>query len=396
MKNLVLFFIFTFCFTMLYSGQITMGFKYDKNFFLPQSEAYRTTYENIMKEMKKEVGIDYANSAKRMVINISGNIQKKEVFFTAYAIGEFNSTQFEKYIESSEKFKVKTVSGKKGVRMLKGVYAFIPENGLFVMTNRKDFAVLKAPKNLLDEVKNNNFFVKIDNSDNSIPERVFKRTPYLKEISKVELYVNKDVTLKATLRNSQMVPMIAGMLNSVISQGEKIAKMALAKMESKASDPFTKKYGLNIVSSKSLVSMVSDLQKQIVFKQTKDTISLTVPKKVLMFMPKGGTSVAMVGVLAAIAIPNFQKARAQARIKACQANMRMYENALEMYDMDTVPPSGKKSAISGNGESVNQYPLIKNGYIQGTAKCPKGGHYNVYRDSKGMLHVKCSVHGGIK
>lgn len=42
----------------------------------------------------------------------------------------------------------------------------------------------------------------------------------------------------------------------------------------------------------------------------------------------------IIGVLAAMAIPNFRKAREQARDKACYANQRVLLGAVEMYNMD--------------------------------------------------------------
>lgn len=47
--------------------------------------------------------------------------------------------------------------------------------------------------------------------------------------------------------------------------------------------------------------------------------------------------IAIIGILAAIAVPNFRRARAQARQKACQANQRVLLGAVEMYNMDKVP-----------------------------------------------------------
>ncbi|MDD3146730.1 MAG: prepilin-type N-terminal cleavage/methylation domain-containing protein [Candidatus Riflebacteria bacterium] len=44
--------------------------------------------------------------------------------------------------------------------------------------------------------------------------------------------------------------------------------------------------------------------------------------------------VMIIGVLAALAVPNFRKAREQARDKACYANQRVLTGAVEMYNMD--------------------------------------------------------------
>jgi prepilin-type N-terminal cleavage/methylation domain-containing protein len=44
--------------------------------------------------------------------------------------------------------------------------------------------------------------------------------------------------------------------------------------------------------------------------------------------------IAIIGILAAMAIPNFKKAREQAREKACYSNIRVLLGAIEMYNMD--------------------------------------------------------------
>ena len=45
--------------------------------------------------------------------------------------------------------------------------------------------------------------------------------------------------------------------------------------------------------------------------------------------------IAIIGILAAMAIPNFKKARASARQKACYSNIRVIQGAVEMYNMDS-------------------------------------------------------------
>lgn len=44
--------------------------------------------------------------------------------------------------------------------------------------------------------------------------------------------------------------------------------------------------------------------------------------------------IAIIGILAAMAIPNFRKARESARQKACYSNLRVILGAIEMYNMD--------------------------------------------------------------
>ena len=91
---------------------------------------------------------------------------------------------------------------------------------------------------------------------------------------------------------------------------------------------------------------------------------------------------------------NFTKARGNARLKACQANMKFLEAALEMYYMDNPPPEGMTSVIVGNGESVKDYPLKKGGYVKSWPVCKEkpGVEYIVRKNSKG-IYVECPIHG---
>lgn len=51
--------------------------------------------------------------------------------------------------------------------------------------------------------------------------------------------------------------------------------------------------------------------------------------------------VLIIGVLLAIAVPNFTRARESARQKACIANLRMIDSAKEMYALDKRIPAGQ-------------------------------------------------------
>jgi prepilin-type N-terminal cleavage/methylation domain-containing protein len=90
--------------------------------------------------------------------------------------------------------------------------------------------------------------------------------------------------------------------------------------------------------------------------------------------------VAIIGLLAAIAIPNFVKARTTAQRTACINNLRQIDGAKEQWALETRKASGA--------------PVVKeevDAYIKGGAPtCPGGGVYD-YRnvDEKPL----CSVPG---
>lgn len=98
--------------------------------------------------------------------------------------------------------------------------------------------------------------------------------------------------------------------------------------------------------------------------------------------------IAIIGILAAIAIPNFTKARVKAKQKACVANLRTLESALEMYLMEnasTEPP-----------EISTALPP----YMQGSKypKCPTTQADTSYELGGSITtgyYIKCTVHGTV-
>ena len=75
--------------------------------------------------------------------------------------------------------------------------------------------------------------------------------------------------------------------------------------------------------------------------------------------------VAIIGLLAAIAIPNFVKARGTAQTNACINNLRQIDGAKEQWALEKKKSSGS-SSVDTEIEA----------YIKGGApKCPAGGTY---------------------
>ncbi|MFH1552645.1 MAG: prepilin-type N-terminal cleavage/methylation domain-containing protein [Candidatus Omnitrophota bacterium] len=96
--------------------------------------------------------------------------------------------------------------------------------------------------------------------------------------------------------------------------------------------------------------------------------------KMRKFLGKGGFTlveimivVAIIGLLAAIAIPNFMRARERAQTNACIANLKQIDGAKTLYALD--------SNLS-TGASVAMTDLVT-AYIKATPSCPAGGTYTV-------------------
>jgi prepilin-type N-terminal cleavage/methylation domain-containing protein len=83
--------------------------------------------------------------------------------------------------------------------------------------------------------------------------------------------------------------------------------------------------------------------------------------------------VAIIGLLAAIAIPNFIKARATSQTNACINNLRQIDGAINEWALETGQSTG---ATVSNLQTVSAY--IKQNSISSIPGCPGGGTYAVF------------------
>ena len=80
--------------------------------------------------------------------------------------------------------------------------------------------------------------------------------------------------------------------------------------------------------------------------------------------------VAIIGLLAAIAIPNFVRARAMTQANACINNMNQIDNAAQEYAIENNKGSGTTASVS-----ANLTPYIKLNANSKVPGCPGGGTY---------------------
>jgi len=79
---------------------------------------------------------------------------------------------------------------------------------------------------------------------------------------------------------------------------------------------------------------------------------------------------AVVGVMSAIAIPNFVKARSTSQQNACINNLRQLDAAENQFALE----KGKKAGDPCTGEDLKPYIRLINGKLP---KCPQGGTYTI-------------------
>lgn len=77
--------------------------------------------------------------------------------------------------------------------------------------------------------------------------------------------------------------------------------------------------------------------------------------------------VMIIGILLAIAVPNFVRARDTSRASTCVANLKQIDSAKEQYAMEN---------RLGSGATVTQANIVSN-YIRTMPACASGGTYAI-------------------
>jgi len=104
-------------------------------------------------------------------------------------------------------------------------------------------------------------------------------------------------------------------------------------------------------------------------------------------------SLAFIGGTAAVAVPNFRKAREEARKKACYANQRVILGAIEMYNMDNTPMlSSLDSGMFDEGGLLQKGGYIKSPIRKPEEKCLYKSIGDLSKDG----HIECEFHGPVE
>ena len=95
--------------------------------------------------------------------------------------------------------------------------------------------------------------------------------------------------------------------------------------------------------------------------------------------------VAIIGLLAAIAIPNFIKARQVSQKNACIANMKQIDGAINTWALEM----NKVNGDDPNTSITEVFGATQ--YIKVTPACPAGGGYTFLAVGSTQGHVECGL-----
>ena len=96
--------------------------------------------------------------------------------------------------------------------------------------------------------------------------------------------------------------------------------------------------------------------------------------------------VGIIGLLAAIALPNFMKSRATSQENACINNLRQINSAVQQWAMET----GQAAGSPPPDMNTDLTPYIQLNSNSSIPVCPAGGSYTIYPISN-VPQVSCSL-----
>jgi prepilin-type N-terminal cleavage/methylation domain-containing protein len=95
--------------------------------------------------------------------------------------------------------------------------------------------------------------------------------------------------------------------------------------------------------------------------------------------------VAIIGLLAAIAIPNFMRARSRSQANACINNLRQIDGAINQWAMETGQADGQ---ALGNVQTFSAY--IKLNAANSVPGCPASGTYSTFNVGS-VPQISCTL-----
>lgn len=260
----------------------------------------------------------------------------------------------------------------------------------------------KVPEALKATVATSRFFLSADaktlKEKSPKIKRDLERVPpsvkvHLESLQQLVLaYTDGRATIKADFNKAESAAFVASSLDAMRNQGLLECESRLKSLEDgleqmSAAELIGDKRGrmLALAAGKDLISQLTSKASGNSFEAT-----FLIPEPVRS-CGAGPAMLPMIGVLSAIAIPNFKKARSNAQMAACYANIRILTAAVEMYNMDH--PQQAISKLS-DADGLEGGILLKGKYL--SAPIQKADPECAYESSGDLTtggKIRCRKHG---
>lgn len=310
----------------------------------------------------------------------------------------------------AQQFAIKDVKGKKVLSGPEFMAYFMDNETLLGGTPDVVEAVLegklalgKAPEALKATLTSARFFLSVDaktlkEKSPKVKRDIEKAPPpvrvHLESLQQIVLsYENGTLRLKADFNQGESAAFVASTLEAFRNQGLLECETRLKNLE----DGLEQATAIELLGKRRSQMLAfaagKDLLKHLVAKAdgTSFEASFLVPEVARSFVGNPAM-LPMIGVLSAIAVPNFAKARDKARVANCFANQRILLGAIEMYNMDHEKMLTQLSEADAQEGGI----LLKNQYLREPINKPEPEcSYYSEGDLSKNGKISCKKHGSV-
>lgn len=386
--------------------------------FQPKSGAIFKAQQEINAEIERRLGFTFEKDIQEFGVffgaAIDFNSRKPNNLFL-YLTGKFTPEKIFAEIEKEKNvpFSIETIAGKKYIILKKEFSGTFINDETFVLGSPDMVEGLAAgkiktcgpPESMKAQFEKSGLFVhfSLASSESRHLKEMFEQLAGMPGVpAPAQNVIRKIVSLHICDEDHSIVAKAEFSDNTVgadlgkLVEGSKMMAGVFLNSQEKAAEEKMKNasafrlLGPEIAGVKLAAALGNDLLSSIETKAEGNNfiLKMTVPEAYRTLIKPGSMPIliAVAGVGAAIAVPNFKRSREKAQDRACNANRRTLEGAVELYMMENGEPKGELTVDT----------LKEKGYLKYAPNCPKNGKYAIICETGKPVDIRCSFHGTSK